>query len=67
MILSYNKKVFEEVMELPEEYDSRAVIVFGEPIDQVKLVDAIDDQTNYYVEDGIHHVPKLPLDTLIIK
>jgi len=67
VILSYNKKVFEEVMELPEEYDSRAVIVFGEPIDQVKLVDAIDDQTNYYVEDGIHHVPKLPLDTLIIK
>lgn len=67
IILSYNKKAFEEIMELPEEYDSRAVIVFGEPVDEVKLVDTIsDDQTNYYVENGIHHVPKLPLSSLII-
>ena len=65
--MSYNKKVFEEILGLPEEYDSKAVIILGESKDIVKLIDSKDEEdTKYFVEDGIHHVPKLKLGDLIL-
>ena len=67
IVMSYNKKIFEEVLELPEEYDSKAVIILGEAKDIVKLVDSKDEEdTKYFVENGIHHVPKLKLGDLIL-
>ena len=47
--MSYNKKVFEEILELPEDYDSKD-----------------EEDTKYFVENGIHHVPKLKLGDLIL-
>ena len=65
--MSYNKKAFEEILGLPDEYDSKAVIILGESKDIVKLVDSKDEEdTKYFVESGIHHVPKLKLGDLII-
>jgi len=67
IVMSYNKKTFEEILGLPEEYDSKAVIILGESKDIVKLVDSKDEEdTKYFVEDGIHHVPKLKLGDLIL-
>lgn len=67
IVMSYSKKTFEEVLELPEGYDSKAVIILGESKDIVKLVDSKnEDDTKYFVENGIHYVPKLKLDDLII-
>ena len=67
IVMSYNKKIFEEVLELPEEYDSKAVIILGEAKDIVKLIDSKDEEdTKYFVENGIHYVPKLKLCDLIL-
>ena len=67
IVISYNKKAFEEILGLPEEYDSKAVIILGESKDIVKLVDSKDEEdTKYFVENGIHHVPKLKLGDLIL-
>ena len=46
---------------------SKAVIILGESKDIVKLVDSKDEEdTKYFVENGIHHVPKLKLGDLIL-
>ena len=67
IVMSYNKKAFEEILNLPEDYDSKAVIILGEAKDIVKLVDSKDEEdTKYFVENGIHHVPKLKLGDLIL-
>ena len=67
IVMSYNKKAFEEILDLPEDYDSKAVIILGEAKDIVKLIDSKDEEdTKYFVENGIHHVPKLKLGDLIL-
>ena len=67
IVISYNKKIFEEILELPEEYDSKVVIILGESKDVVKLIDSKDEKdTKYFVENGVHYVPKLKLGDLIL-
>ena len=67
IVMSYNKKIFEEILELPEEYDSKVVIILGESKDIVKLIDSKDEKdTKYFVENGVHYVPKLKLGDLIL-
>ena len=67
IVMSYNKNVFKEVLELPEDYETRAVIVLGEAKDIVKLIDSKDENdTKYFIENGTHYVPKLPLDKILL-
>ena len=67
IVMSYNKKAFEEILDLPEDYDSKVVIILGEAKDIVKLIDSKDEEdTKYFIENGIHHVPKLKLGDLIL-
>ena len=67
IVMSYNKNVFKEVLELPEDYETRAVIVLGEAKDIVKLTDSKDENdTKYFIENGTHYVPKLPLDKILL-
>lgn len=57
----------EEILELPKDYDSKVVIILGEAKDIVKLLDSKDEEdTKYFVENGIHYVPKLKLGDLIL-
>ena len=49
IVMSYNKKAFEEILELPEDYDSKD-----------------EEDTKYFVENGIHYIPKLKLGNLIL-
>ena len=49
IVMSYNKKAFEEILDLPEDYDSKD-----------------EEDTKYFIENGIHHVPKLKLGDLIL-
>lgn len=66
-VLSYNKKTFEEAFKLSEDYDLKSIIILGEPKDSIKLLDSKDENdTKYFIENGIHYVPKLKLDELII-
>lgn len=65
--MSYNKNVFKEVLELPDDYETRAVIVLGEAKDIVKLIDSKDENdTKYFIENGTHYVPKLTLDKILL-
>ena len=67
IVMSYNKNVFREVLELPEDYETRAVIVLGEAKDIVKFIDLKDENdTKYFIENGIHYVPKLSLDKILL-
>lgn len=67
IVMSYNKNVFKEVLELPEDYETKAVIVLGEAKDIVKLTDSKDENdTKYFIENGTHYVPKLPLDKILL-
>jgi hypothetical protein len=44
------------------------VLALGVPVEHVELEDSIDGDIHYYrLADGTHRVPKLSLDTLIIK
>ena len=51
-----------------EGYQVGLVLALGKPVERVVLEDTKDNDIHYYREaDGTHHVPKLPLDTLIIE
>lgn len=51
-----------------EGYRVRLVLALGVPVERVELEDAADGDIHYYrLPDGTHRVPKLPLDTLILK
>ena len=51
----------------PERYALPLVIALGKPKEDVRLVDAENGNTRYYRDaEGVHYVPKLPLDALII-
>ena len=51
----------------PEKYALPLVIALGRPKEDVRLVDAVDGGTRYYRDAaGVHYVPKLPLEDLII-
>ena len=53
--MSYNKNVFKEVLELPEDYETRAVIVLGEAKDIVKFIDSKDENdTKYFIENKFY-------------
>ena len=51
----------------PERYALPLVVALGKPKEDVRIVDAQDGSTRYYRDaDGVHYVPKLPLDALIV-
>ena len=51
----------------PERYALPLVVALGKPKEDVRIVDAQDGSTRYYRDaDGVHYVPKLPLDVLIV-
>ncbi len=52
----------------PDGYHVRLVLALGVPVECVELEDAKEGDIRYYrLADGTHRVPKLPLETLIIK
>lgn len=52
----------------PEGYRTGLVLALGVPVETVELEDSADGDIHYYrLADGTHRVPKLPLETLIVK
>ena len=67
VVMSYNKKELEETLELPNNYDSKALIVLGEAKDDVILINAKNTKnTRYYIENKKHYVPKLTLEQILL-
>lgn len=66
MIGNFSPEKINSALNIPEKYRPMLVIALGKPDETIKLVDAENGKINYYREDGIHIVPKRPLDEIII-
>ena len=66
-ILNFRKQELKEALALPLE--PLAVIAVGKPAEQIYLLKAGSDNPDlkYYRKDGVHFVPKLGLEQLIVK
>ncbi len=58
----------QKVLKIPERYEILLVLALGKPKEEVRLeeVGPEGDIKYYRDEDGVHHVPKRPLDNLIL-
>lgn len=65
-IMSFDKQQVTELLALP--FEPLVVLAIGRSAERVKIVDIKDgDNCDYYREDGVHCVPKIVPDDLIIK
>jgi len=66
-ILNFQKAALQEALQLPME--PLAVIAIGKPAENIFLlpVQGPDPDLKYYRKDGVHFVPKLTVEQLIIK
>lgn len=70
IIKAFNAPKLAEVLAIDERYAPRYVLALGYPKEEVKIEDmSLDDDADFKyfrTPDGIHHVPKRPLEQLII-
>ena len=66
IIGAYNKAKITERFNLP--YEPLAIVAIGKAGEKIELVDAnVGDNLAYYRKDGVHYVPKIKAEQLIIK
>ena len=63
-ILNFRKEALKEALSLP--LDPVAVIAIGKPAESILLLPSAGPNLNYYRKDGLHYVPKLQVDKLLI-
>ena len=64
-ILSFDKQLLMESLSLPLE--PLAVVAIGRSSEKIELVDIeIGDDTTYYRKDGVHYVPKIVVEDLLL-
>ncbi len=66
MIGSIDRKALREALDVPERYEILLVLALGRPKEQVSLEEAKGSIEYYRDENQVHHVPKRPLDEIII-
>lgn len=68
MIGSINKELLEEMLHIPDHFEILLVIALGKPKETVVLEEVKPGASIKYWrdEDGVHHVPKRPLDEIIL-
>ena len=65
-LMSFDKERIKENLSLP--YEPLVVVAIGKSAENIQIVDIPKDgDCNYYRKDGIHYVPKLSVDDLIIE
>ena len=63
---AFDHAEIKEALQLP--YDPVLVIAIGRPAERIELVECSEgDPLTYYRKDGVHYVPKIRVDDLIIK
>jgi len=68
MIANINREGLRKALEIPPRYEILLVLALGKPKEEV-VIETVgpDGNTRYWRDDkGIHHVPKRPLDEIII-
>lgn len=65
-LMSFDKERIKENLSLP--YEPLMVLAIGKSAESIRLVDMPKGgDCNYYRENGVHYVPKLSIDDLIIE
>lgn len=68
MIGSFDNKEIKSELNIPEYMDIELIIAIGKAKEEVKIITAENSSTTYYRdENGVHIVPKRPLEEIIIK
>ena len=50
------------------QYEPLLIVAIGKGAEKIQMVDISEGEShNYYRQDGVHFVPKLPLDKIVIK
>lgn len=63
---AFDHKAIKESLALP--YDPVLVVAIGRPAEKIELREVDEGESlTYYREDGVHYVPKIKIDNLIIK
>ena len=63
-ILNFRKEAVKQALQLP--LTPIALIALGKPAESVFLVPSSGEDLSYYRKEGVHYVPKLAVDQLII-
>lgn len=62
-----NRKRLSKAMKIEPRYEILLVIALGEPAEEVVLEDASGDIKYWRDKAGVHHVPKRPLEELVLR
>lgn len=67
IIASVNKPKLRELLQIGSQFEIIQLIALGKPVEKVVLEELTSGDTKYWRDGhGVHHVPKRPLDELII-
>ncbi len=68
MIASIEKEQLRNELKIPQTYEILLVIALGKPVEKVVIEDIKNDDVKYWRDENrVHHVPKRPLNELILK
>ncbi len=68
MIASIKREKLREDLKIPERFDILLVLALGKPVENVTIDDIKNGDVKYWRDEkGNHHVPKRPVNELIIK
>jgi len=66
ILASVNRDRLRKELDIPEQFEVLAVVALGKPAEKVVVERAEGDIKYWRDPDGVHHVPKRPLEEIII-
>ena len=65
IMLSFQRGELKKILSMPEDLEPVLVLALGRPIEDIRLVDAVQGDTTYYRdEQQVHYVPKRKLEDI---
>lgn len=65
IMLSFKRGELKKILSMPEDLEPVLVLALGRPIEDIRLVDAVQGNTTYYRdEQQVHYVPKRKLEDI---
>ena len=65
IMLSFKRGELKKILSMPEDLEPVLVLALGRPIEDIRLVDAVQGDTTYYRdEQQVHYVPKRKLEDI---
>ncbi len=65
IMLSFKRGELKKILSMPEDLEPVLVLALGRPIEDIRLVDAVQGNTTYYRdEQQVHYVPKRKIEDI---